>query len=278
MRTTYQILNIKIDDITYREAKARLGELMSQKNQSLITTPNAEFIVAAQKDENFKRILNRESELNLPDGYGVLWAAKFLSIKLPKKIILRIPIAVLLWLFSLLLLPVFVKVKKAPLKERISGSDFIWEIAKFAVKNNHKLFLLGGAPTVAERTALKLQTDVYGLRIGGVHSGKAEDFAEIQKTINKSRSDILMVAFGAPKQEKWLSQHMKKTCCKIGIGLGGTFDYVAGTQQRAPKWMQNLGLEWLHRLIQEPTRIKRQLSIPKLAWLVLLEKLKSKES
>lgn len=275
MRQTFPVLGIKIDNLTYTEAVQRLGGLMEKKSQSIITTPNAEFIITAQKDEIFKKILNDEASLNLPDGYGLLWAGKFLSVKLPTEKWLKIPLAVIIWLFSLVFLPLFVRLKKEPLPERISGSDFIWDIAKFATENNHKLFLLGGAPTVAERTALKLQTDIYGLRIGGVHSGRAEDFNDIQEAINKSRAEILLVSFGAPKQEKWLSQHLKKTCCKIGVGLGGTFDVIAGTQQRAPKWMQNLGLEWLHRLVQEPTRFKRQLAIPKLMWLVLLEKIKN---
>jgi N-acetylglucosaminyldiphosphoundecaprenol N-acetyl-beta-D-mannosaminyltransferase len=271
-RDFFSVLGIKIDDITTKEAKERLAILSEKKGQSIIATPNAEFIVTAQKDEIFKRILSEESSLNLPDGAGVLWAAKFLSLKLPKERWLKAPLAFIYWFFTLLFLPLFVRIKKDPFPEKISGADFIWDIAHFAAEHNQKLFLVGGAPTVAERTALKLQTDIYNLRIGGVHSGLAEEFDEIEEAINKSRADILLVAFGAPKQEKWLSQHLKKTCCKIGIGLGGSFDFVAGTQQRAPKWIQNIGFEWLFRLIKEPWRIKRQMAIPKLIWLILKEK------
>lgn len=274
-RETFNVLNIKIDDITRAEAINRLAALMEQKSKSIITTPNAEYIINAQKDEIFRKVLNEESSLNLPDGAGVLWAAKFLEIKLPKNKWLRIPLALITWLLSLIFLFIFIKAKKRPLPEKISGSDYIWDIARFAAANNHKIFLLGGAPTVAERTALKLQTDVFDLRVGGVHSGMAEDFDEIAEAINRSRSDILLVAFGSPKQEKWLSQHLKKTCCKIGVGLGGSFDFIAGTQQRAPRWVQSLGFEWLHRLTQEPLRIKRQMAIPKLMWLVLIKKIVS---
>lgn len=274
-RDTRLILGIKVDNVTRPEAKEYLAALMEKKSSSLITTPNAEYIINAQRDEIFKKILNEESSLNLADSTGILWAAKFLDLKLPKEKWLGVPLALILWLLSFIFLFLFIRVKKSPLPERISGSDFIWDIANFAAENKYKLFLLGGAATVAERTALKLQTDIYGLRVGGVHSGMAENFDEISEAINRSRSDILLVAFGSPKQEKWLSQHLKKTCCKIGIGLGGTFDFIAGKQQRAPKWVSNLGFEWLFRLIQEPHRIKRQMAIPKLMWLVLVEKIKN---
>lgn len=274
-REFFPILGIKIDDITRKEANARLSELIEKRSKSIITTPNAEYIINAQKDEIFRKILNEESSLNLSDGVGILWAAKFLDLKMPAQKWLKIPIALVLWLSSLVFLFIFIKAKRRPLPEKISGSDFIWDIAKFAAENKHKIFLLGGAATVAERTALKLQTDIYGLRVGGVHSGVAEDFDEIAEAINRSHSDILLVAFGSPKQEKWLSQHLKKTCCKIGIGLGGSFDFIAGTQQRAPKWVAYFGLEWLYRLVQEPHRIKRQMAIPKLMWLVLIDKIKS---
>jgi N-acetylglucosaminyldiphosphoundecaprenol N-acetyl-beta-D-mannosaminyltransferase len=274
-RNIYPVLGVKVDDITKEGATLKLGELMELKSPAIICTPNVEFIVNAQTDEVLKKILNDESKLNLADGYGVLWSAKYLSIELPKQKWLKIPLAIIIWVFSLIFLPLFVRLKKEPLSEKISGSDFIWDIAKFAAKNNHKLFLLGAAPTIAERTALRLQTDILGLKVGGVHSGRAEEYESIIEAINKSRADILLVAFGAPKQEKWLSTHLKKTCCKIGIGLGGSFDFIAGTQTRAPRWVQNIGFEWLYRLIKEPSRLKRQSAVPKMMWLTLLEKIKN---
>lgn len=274
-RNICSVLDVKIDNVTKFEALEKFDELLNQKTRSIITTPNAEFIIFAQKDPEFMKIINDESKLNLADGYGVLWSAKFLSLKLPNEKILRIPLAILIWIFTLIFLPIFVRVKKQPLSTKISGSDFIWDIARFAAKNNHRLFLLGGAPTIAERTALKLQTDILDLRVGGVHSGRAENYEEIIQAVNKSRSDILLVAFGCPKQEKWLSQHLGKTCCKIGIGLGGSFDFIVGIQKRAPIWVQNIGFEWLHRLINNPSRIKRQMAVPKLAWLTLVNKISS---
>ncbi|MFA7254203.1 MAG: WecB/TagA/CpsF family glycosyltransferase [Patescibacteria group bacterium] len=272
-RETVKILGIKLDSITTAEAVSKLGEFMDSGKPNLLTTPNTEFLIAAQSDLEFMDLLNNKSKLNLPDSYGVIWAAKFLSMKTVKIPLIREIIIIFEWLLSVFLLPIFARSYLGPLKEKISGSDFIWDISRFAAKNKFKIFLLGGAPTVAERVALRLQTDIYGLKIAGVNSGTPKESEEIIAAINKSRADMILVAFGAPKQEKWLAANLKRTCCKIGIGLGGSFDFIAGTRQRAPRWMQKTGLEWLFRLAVEPSRIKRQFSIPKLMWLVLKEKL-----
>jgi N-acetylglucosaminyldiphosphoundecaprenol N-acetyl-beta-D-mannosaminyltransferase len=211
--------------------------------------------------------------LNIPDGVGVLWAAWFSSLKFSKNYASIIPIF-LTWLGSILLIPFYPRLFREPLPERIPGSDFIWPIVRLAAEKKYRVFLLGGAPTIAERVALKLQTVIPDLRIAGVHSGGPKESEEIVECINKSRADIVIVAFGAPKQEKWLHKYLPKTYCKIGIGLGGTFDFIAGTRKRAPIFFQKTGLEWLYRLIQEPKRIKRQLAIPILMGKVLAEKIK----
>lgn len=269
-------MDVKVDDITTKEANDRLAEMLSYKSASIITTPNTEFIVAAQNNEEFKSILNEKSKLNLPDGTGILWAARFLYLQTPKDKFWRFLVILFQWIGTIVLIPFAPKYFRFPLHEKIGGADFIWQVAKIASSGKHKIFLLGGAATVAERTALKLQTDVENLRIAGVHSGTPKETEEIIEAINKSRADILLVCFGAPKQEKWLAENVSRTCCKVGIGLGGTFDFIAGERQRAPKWMQKSGLEWLFRLIIEPARIKRQLIIPKFMWLVLIEKLRNK--
>lgn len=266
------ILGTRIDNLTVEEAVQKIAKLCSQKTASLISTPNVEFIINAKHDNYFRTILNHESKLNLPDGIGLLWAAKFKTLPLPKVPVLR-EIAILLeWVATLMFLPIYPRWFHHPLREKISGSDFIWPLAKMAAKEKLRLFLLGGAPTVAERVALKLQTDIYGLRIAGVHSGSPDETEEIIDAINKSKADILLVAFGSPKQEIWLNSYLKKTICKIGMGVGGTFDFIAGVKPRAPFWMRRVGLEWLFRLAIEPHRWKRQLAIPKFIWLVLIER------
>jgi N-acetylglucosaminyldiphosphoundecaprenol N-acetyl-beta-D-mannosaminyltransferase len=275
-RNTFQILDIKIDSLTVDEAISRLEELMTENKPSIICTPNTEFLIKAQHDEEFKKILNTKSKLNLPDSYGLLWAARFMTLPVPKIPVFREITIILEWILSLILLPIISKQYHYPLKEKISGSDFIWDIAKFAAKDKYRVFLFGGAPVVAEQTALKLQTEVFDLRIAGMFHGDLSREDEAIDAMKKSRADILLVCLGAPLQEKWLDANLAKTGCKIGVGLGGTFDFIAKIVPRAPRFMQKSGLEWLYRLFVEPKRFKRQFALPEMALLVLKDKLMTK--
>ncbi|OQA04611.1 MAG: putative N-acetylmannosaminyltransferase [bacterium ADurb.Bin400] len=268
-----EILGIKLHPVTHEEALLKLKEFSVKEGSYLVCTPNVEFVVKAQKDSEFYDILNNYSALNLVDGVGLLWASRFLAYKSPTKPVFHEIITTIQWILSLSLLPLILKYTEGPIPEKISGSDFILSVCRFAADNKLKVFLLGGAPTVAERTALHLQTDIFNLRIAGVHSGTPKETRQIIDVIKKSKADILLVAFGAPKQEKWLRQNLEKTGCKIGIGLGGSFDFIAGVRKRAPLWVRRAGFEWLYRLIQEPKRFYRQLALPKFALTVLVAKL-----
>ncbi|MDO8444189.1 MAG: WecB/TagA/CpsF family glycosyltransferase [bacterium] len=276
-RQTVDILGVTIDNVSLFEAESRLIGFVESNHKSIITTPNTEFIIRAQTDDEFRDILNLKSKLNLPDSYGVLWAARFLSLVTPKNKYLKFILTPVIWLLSLIFLPVMPRFYHRPLQEKISGSDFIWSIAKVSAMNKYRVFLFGGGATVAERAALKLQTDVHDLRIAGVYPGDlTKPTAEIIEAINRSRADIVLVCLGSPVQERWLAENLAKTCCKVGIGLGGTFDFIAIIVPRAPLWMRRSGLEWLYRLFVEPKRLRRQFALPKLAWLVLKEKLATK--
>jgi len=275
-RNTFKILDIKIDSLDIAEAELQLAELMELDKPSIVCTPNTEFLVKAQHDDEFRKILNTKSKLNLPDSYGLLWAARFLTLPVPKIPVVREIIILLEWILSLILLPIFSRFYHYPLKEKISGSDFIWDIARFAAKNKYRVFLYGGAPVVAEQTALKLQTEVFDLRIAGMFHGDLTREDEAIEAMKKSRADILLVCLGAPLQEKWLDINLAKTGCKIGVGLGGTFDFIAKIVPRAPRFMQKSGLEWLYRLFVEPKRFKRQFALPHMALLVLRDKLVDK--
>ena len=275
-RRTFDLLGVKLDNISLIEAEEKLVSLVESGQKSIITTPNTEFIIRAQVDEEFRNILNKQSRLNLPDSYGVLWAARFLTLPVPKNKYLKIINIPIVWFLSLIFLPIIPKIYHNPLQEKISGSDFIWSIAKVAAKNKYRIFLFGGAVTVAERAALKLQTDVHDLRIAGVYHGDlTTPTDEIIEAINHSRADIILVCLGSPLQERWLAENLAKTCCNVGVGLGGTFDFIAKIVPRTPLWMRRSGLEWLYRLFIEPRRLRRQLALPKLAWLVLKNKLLS---
>lgn len=272
-RNTTDILGIRIDCVKRTEAIERLKEMLDLKSQSIISTPNTEMIIKAQIDEDFRDILNNRSKMNLADGVGLLWAAKFLSLSSPRNG-WRYLVVPLFWLLTILMIPFSAKFFRSIIPDKIPGSDFIWDMARLSAKENNKLFLLGGVATVAERAALKLQTDIPGLKIAGVYSGLPKDAPGILDAVNRSRPDVLLICLGSPKQERWLSDNLAKTTAKIGIGLGGSFDFIAGERQRAPKWLQRIGFEWLFRLIQEPARFQRQLAIPKFMWLVLLKKLR----
>lgn len=270
-----KVLDVQIDCIRTDEAISKIDELMNKYAHSIITTTNTEFIMQAYRSSIFRDILNNDSRLNIPDGIGVLWAARFDAVKTPSNKYLAYPYLTLIWLFFIILIPFTRKFFRNPIPEKISGADFIWPLCRLASEKKYRVFLLGGAPTIAERTALKLQTEIVDLRISGMYSGKASEIDEIVAAVNKSKADILLVAFGAPKQEIWLKNNLKKTCCKLGVGLGGTFDFIAGANTRAPLMIQRCGLEWLFRLVLQPSRIKRQINIPIFMWLVLINRLKS---
>ncbi|MEI8143684.1 MAG: WecB/TagA/CpsF family glycosyltransferase [Candidatus Berkelbacteria bacterium] len=273
MSNRVKILNISIDAVTSEEVLAKLAGFVEDDNKHIISTVNTEFIINAQKDEKFREVLNEKSSLNLADSFGVIWASWFENLPKPKSILGKITIC-FTWLFSLISIPLWPNLYKKVVPEKISGSDFIWTLSKFAAKNHLKAFLFGGGTTIAERTALKLQADIDGFRVVGVAEGHPlPDTAEIIAAIKKTNADILYLAIGSPTQEKWLAENLEKTGCKIGIGLGGTFDFISGTKKRAPLWMQKSGLEWFYRLTQEPSRIKRQLALPNLAWQILIKKL-----
>ncbi|MCX6808228.1 MAG: WecB/TagA/CpsF family glycosyltransferase [Candidatus Berkelbacteria bacterium] len=275
-RNTFEILGVKLDSLDSNEALARIDYFLTKKTSSIVTTPNTEFIIKAQNDAVFRDIINKKSLMNLPDSYGTLWAARFLTLWSPKIPILREIYICLSWFFSLLLLPIIPRAYHFPIKEKISGSDFIWDLSRHAAEKNLRLFLFGGAPTIAEQTALRLQTDIYGLRVSGNFEGDISRSNEAIEAIKRSKADILLVCLGAPRQEKWLAENLSKTGCKVGIGLGGTFDFVAKIIPRAPFWMQKSGLEWLYRLIIEPKRLIRQMALPKMAVMILWTKLCAK--
>jgi N-acetylglucosaminyldiphosphoundecaprenol N-acetyl-beta-D-mannosaminyltransferase len=273
-RNTFEILGVKVDSLTKTEAMARIDYFLSKKQPSIAATPNTEFIIKAQKDDDFRNILNKKSLLNLPDSFGLLWAGRFLTFKEISIPVLRELIIILEWIISLLFIPILPKFYHYPLKEKLSGSDFIWDLSRHAQEKNIRIFLFGGAPTIAEQAALQLQTEIYGLRIAGIFPGDMTKQQQAIEAIKKSKSDILIVCLGAPLQEKWLSENLGKTGCKVGIGLGGTFDFVSGLIPRAPVWMQKSGLEWLYRILIDPKRFMRQLALPKMAFMVLGSKLR----
>lgn len=209
-----------------------------------ICTVNPEFVIDAYRDPTFAAVLARV-DLCVPDGVGILWAARWLG---------------------------------TPLRERVTGSDGIYRICERAAVCGWRVYFLGAAPGVAETTAAILQGRYPGLQVAGTHSGSPSttDWPDILWRLQAAQPDILFVAYGHPRQDFWIDQHRAALPVKVAIGVGGAFDFVAGVRRRAPRWMQRLGLEWLHRLIHEPWRWRRMTKLPFFVFLVIRQRLSTK--
>ena len=201
-----------------------------------ICTVNPEFIVDAQRQPAFAAALAR-ADLRVPDGAGVLWAARRRGVRLT---------------------------------ERVTGSDGIYRISARAAQAGWRVYFLGAGPGIAEATAQRLRDRYPGLCVVGVYSGSpaAVDWPEILARLNAARPDILFVAFGHPKQDLWIDAHRGELPVGIAMGVGGAFDFVAGVSKRAPVWAQRMQIEWLVRLAREPWRWRRMLKLPVFVGLV----------
>lgn len=219
------ILGVPLDPVTKTEAVARIHEMLASAHQFHVMTPNSEMLVEASSNQSFKDLMNRTA-LNLPDSAGLLWAAKYTKQHLP---------------------------------ERVTGVDTVITLSEELTKNE-PIFLLGAAPGVAEKAGEKLQRANPHLNVVGTYAGSPnnEDAQAIVRRINASDAKLLMVAYGAPAQDMWIDTHLKEMPkIRVAMGIGGTFDFIAGTKKRAPKFMQNMKLEWLWRLLHEPKRLPR---------------------
>jgi len=244
-----KILKVKFTETTFEDVSSEILSWENCNKQRYIVTPNPEIVLESHKNPKFLKILNH-ADLSVPDGIGILWAAKYLetSKKHKSKIV-----KLFKWIFSLSTIAIYPKYIRTTLPERITGVDLLKTIVK---QTDRKIFLLGAKKGVAKRASEKLNTN----KIVETYSGSPQESEAkgIIDRINKSGAEILFVAYGAPAQEIWITRHLKKLKnIKLAVGVGGAFDFIAGERKRAPKWIQKTGLEWFYRIIQEPTRIYR---------------------
>ena len=249
-----QFLGIKIDETSNEQALQRVAEFLNSNGQAKIFTPNPEFVVKAQKDEYFKKVLN-SGDLNLCDGFGLALAVN-LSPSAREGVggvgadTSATPPA-----------PPLGKRRI----ERIVGVDFMLEICALALESGSVVYLLGsGNEEVVKQTAENLKKQFPSLKIVGYDKGPIVDELRIVNyelwldKINSINPDILFVAFGMGKQEKWIYENLAKMpSVKIAMGVGGSFDFISGKVKRAPLFLRRLGLEWMYRLVQEPRRFGR---------------------
>ncbi|GAQ25058.1 MULTISPECIES: WecB/TagA/CpsF family glycosyltransferase [Tepidanaerobacter] len=229
-RERMNILGVLLDQTDYQKAYRQAERFLDSSGNKVIVTPNAEIIMAAQKNPELRAALN-SADLCLPDGIGVVIASKILG---------------------------------KPLAERTTGFDFMMKLLELANKKSLSLFLLGGKPEVAEKAGEKICSMFPNVEIVGCHDGYFGENEEIEvvNLINHTKPDILLVAMGCPKQEIFMIKNKNKMQFKIAMGVGGSFDVLSGNVQRAPQFVQNIGLEWLYRLIMQPSRLKRVGALP----------------
>lgn len=226
-----EILGVRIDEVTMAEAVQKASDFLEEEQFHMIFTPNPEMLMVAKDDAEFSKILNA-SHMNIPDGNGIVWASKRL---------------------------------KNPLSERVAGFDFIHKIFDFGKNKPISFYFLGSKPGVAEKAAENIEKQFSGVTVVGTHDGyfAMEEEKEIVRQINKVNPDVLLVALGAPKQERFIYKYRDKLNCKIAIGVGGCFDVISGNVKRAPDVFIKLKLEWLYRGLTDFRRLKRLVAIPK---------------
>ena len=243
-----KIFGVKIYNITFDEAIEEVESYFRGNSLKTIYTPNTEIIMAAKEDVEIRTILNN-GDLVLPDGIGLIYGSR---------------------------------IRKMPLKERVTGFDTSMEILKLGDKYSSGIYLLGGEEGISGKAGEIIKEKYPNIRISGHHNGyfkgshlgdmDSEEEKKIIDEINSSKTDIIFVGLGFPNQEIWIDSNKDKLKAKLIIGNGGVMDVLAGKAKRAPEIYQKLGLEWLYRLIKDPKRIKRQMALPKFMISIILDK------
>lgn len=211
--------------MTQEEAVTAIRQMLEHEDQHHVATPNNEMLVAGAYDPQFRAVLNRTT-LNLSDSTGVVWAARLLRYRMP---------------------------------ERVTGVDTVAALCR-TLDRSCPVFLLGAAPGVAERAAVTLCREQPKLCICGTYAGSPceEDAPTILARIRAAAPRLLLVAYGAPAQDLWIARHLPSLpSVRVAMGVGGTFDFLAGHRSRAPTFIRRAGFEWLWRLLQEPRRLPR---------------------
>jgi N-acetylglucosaminyldiphosphoundecaprenol N-acetyl-beta-D-mannosaminyltransferase len=243
----FSILGVSIHQVDFSATLTWIAHWINNPGACRqICTVNPEFVVDARRDPAFAAVL-AQAELCVPDGVGVLWAARLQGVQL---------------------------------HERVTGSDGLYRICDAAAQAGWRVFFLGAAPGVAARAAQQLQLHYPGLQVAGTYSGDPTPAAwpAIQAELVAAQPHILFVAFGHPRQDFWIQQHRVQLPAGVAIGVGGAFDFAAGTTVRAPRWVRRVGLEWLHRLIRQPWRWRRMRKLPLFVLWVLWAEIKAKWS
>ena len=239
------IADVAFDNLTMAEAVTQIVQMAQKTDRPRsVCTGNLDHLTILSRDAEF-RALYAEADLVLADGAPVVWLS-------------------------------YLSRGHQPLRERVTGSDLFWELARASAATGVRLFFLGGAPCAADAAAEAVRQRYPSAQICGAYCPPADRFqdpeeqAHIQEVVRAAQPDILLVAFGAPKQEKWIAAHKDQLGVPVAIGVGGTFEMASGQVRRAPLWAQRAGLEWACRFLQEPSRLFRRYFVRDLPFLLLL--------
>ena len=219
------LLGVAFDNVTLGETVGRIEEMIVSRRSHYVVTANVDFLVQARRDLELQRIL-LNAPLVLCDGTPLVWASRLFG---------------------------------NPLPERVAGSDVVPELIRVAAKKHYRLFFLGTTEEANTRAVARLRAQFPDLEISHYSPPFRPllemDDDEIIRRIREAKPDLLFVAFGCPKAEKWIAMHYPTLGVPVAIGVGGTIDFLAGRLKRAPLWMQRGGVEWIYRLCQEPRRL-----------------------
>lgn len=232
------LLGTRVDDVTFEEAEAIIADWVARRARAMVVTPNPEIVMAARRQPALRRAL-AGAGLAIPDGIGLLLAARLAGDRL---------------------------------RQHVRGTDLVHRLAARSRTAGWRWFLLGGGPGVAEAAARYLRECYPGLQVVGTFAGRAAADGDTETRARLAEAgavDILLVAYGAPRQELWMVRNLPAVDVAVAIGVGGVLDFFAGRRRRAPAIVRRLELEWLWRLAIEPSRWRRQLALPRFAFLAL---------
>ncbi|MGS2778926.1 WecB/TagA/CpsF family glycosyltransferase [Robertmurraya sp. GLU-23] len=238
------MFGVAFDNYDFKDLQLFMDNQIAKKSPSYIVTCNVDHIMKLQSDEEFSKVYN-QADLVVADGVPIIWASKLLG---------------------------------TPLKEKVSGSDIIPNLAEHFEDKRYKLYFLGAGPGVASKAKENLLKDYPQMQIVGTYSPtygfekKPDEINEIINDIKAKKPDILFVGVGAPKQEKWIYEHYQELNVPVSLGIGATIDFLAGNVRRAPVFMQKAGLEWFWRLMQEPKRLWKRYLVEDSQFLLMVLK------
>lgn len=240
--SSIRLHGMRIDRVTFEEALAKVEAFIASGQPHHIVTADASMVMTFRTDKDFAAIVEQAS-LITPDGAGILWASRHLGTPIPAK---------------------------------VSGVDLSATLVELSGKKGWRVFFFGGAPGVAEAAAKRMRERFPDAQICGFRDGyyKADQEDAVALELAATKPDIVLVAMGIPRQEKFIARQKARVGAKVYIGVGGTLDVFSGTVKRAPVWMQKSGLEWLYRISSNPNaaRLKKLAVLPQFALLTLKQK------